>query len=351
MATRLLAADSVDIVDADQALLAVGSHAAPGLAHRPQARPAGGSFSTSWPTTGPARGEKPCTTAPRTRCPSRRRRPGWSSGPRRFHGRSPAYRLTRDEEPGVALDVMAPTRTPCLVPPGAGAARARGPRHPDRLVAHTDRAVAPAGAVRRVGRPGGPAPRWRARLAGRRVPAGGRVSAQLPSGLAPAPHRGSAWRPARHCLRPDRGGARLPPARQRRLGRCVGGGRRRRHRAGRRASRGHVALGAIPDRTLPRAGSAARALASTPGGAQRAFRHRCQRASAGGRRLGRRHDRPGERRGLRGPGRAPRQRPARRQPRRGDRRAAVGAVRLRRARSPRGAGSKAGGRDSRPTRR
>ena len=218
-----------------------------------------------------------------TRSPSRQRSPGWSSGPPGSTGGPPGYRLDRDEQPGVALDawlrrvllawsLQAPELLGTLKP---------GTRV-DWSLTPTERA-APAGAIRRLGRPGRSHRRRRAHLAGGRLPARHGVPAQLAGGLAPAPHRGSARRAARRWSPPI-------PARCT----CSPCGRQRRT-AGAWAA---IAAGVIePAAALPEAiwRSApypdelfrvqARQLERSPrrlGCVERTFRYRCQRAAPAG---------------------------------------------------------------------
>jgi uncharacterized protein len=103
MATRLLAADSVDIVDADPALLAVAGHARPvWLIGRTLP---GGRFvlhALADDRTGPT-GEA-LYYRPQDSLPQPLVVPWLDLGAAGFHGRSPEHRLNRDEEPGVALD-------------------------------------------------------------------------------------------------------------------------------------------------------------------------------------------------------------------------------------------------------
>jgi len=103
MAARLLAADSVDIVDADQALLSVGGRPHPvWLIGRTLP---GGRFILNVladDRTGP-RGEALYYRA-QDSLPQPQAVPWIELGTAGFHGRSPAYRLDRDEQPGVALD-------------------------------------------------------------------------------------------------------------------------------------------------------------------------------------------------------------------------------------------------------
>jgi hypothetical protein len=102
MATRLLAADSVDIVNTDPALLAVAGRPRPvWLIGR--ARP-GGHFvlhALADDRTGPL-GEA-LYYRPQDSLPQSLLAPWLDLGTGGFHGQSPAYRLGREDEPGVAL--------------------------------------------------------------------------------------------------------------------------------------------------------------------------------------------------------------------------------------------------------
>jgi hypothetical protein len=102
MAARLLAADSVDIVSADPALVTVGGSARPvWLTSR---RLPGGRFvvhALADDRTGPA-GEA-LFYRPQDTVPQPLTVPWRDLGPAAFHAQSPSYRLTRNEEPGVGL--------------------------------------------------------------------------------------------------------------------------------------------------------------------------------------------------------------------------------------------------------
>jgi hypothetical protein len=103
MAGRLLAADTVDIVDTDPAMLAAGPHARPvWLIGR---NLPGGRFvlhALADDRTGPG-GEAVYYRA-RDSVPQPLVTPWLDLGPGAFHGGAPPYRLNRDQEPGVALD-------------------------------------------------------------------------------------------------------------------------------------------------------------------------------------------------------------------------------------------------------
>src|SRR6476646_4843805 len=102
-ATRLLAADSIDIVDADPALLTVAGHARPfWLIGRTLP---GGRFvlnALADDRTGPA-GEA-LYYRPQDSLPQPLIVPWLDLGTGGFHGHSPAYRLGRDDDSGVSLD-------------------------------------------------------------------------------------------------------------------------------------------------------------------------------------------------------------------------------------------------------
>jgi uncharacterized protein UPF0182 len=103
MAGRLLAADTVDIVDTDPAMLAAGAHARPvWLIGR---NLPGGRFvlhALADDRTG--QGGEAVYYRQRDSVPQPLVTPWLDLGPSAFHGGSPPYRLNRDEEPGVALD-------------------------------------------------------------------------------------------------------------------------------------------------------------------------------------------------------------------------------------------------------
>src|SRR6185312_2588652 len=100
---RLLAADTVDIVDTDPAMLAAGPHARPvWLIGR---NLPGGRFvlhALADDRTGP--GGEAVYYRLRDSVPQPLVTPWLDLGPGAFHGGAPPYRLNRDEEPGVALD-------------------------------------------------------------------------------------------------------------------------------------------------------------------------------------------------------------------------------------------------------
>jgi hypothetical protein len=103
MTSRLLGADSVDIVDADPALLAVGGHARPvWLISRNL--PGGRFVVNALADDRTGRAGEALYYRPPDSLPQPLAVPWLDLGTAGFHDGSPGYRLNREEEPGVAVD-------------------------------------------------------------------------------------------------------------------------------------------------------------------------------------------------------------------------------------------------------
>ena len=124
MATRLLAADSVDVVSLDPALLAVGGHGRGRCGWRRARCPAGASSWPRWRTTAPGRAGEALFYRPQDSLPQPLVVPLAGLGRRAFHAGRARYRIGRATRAGVALDSWPRRRAARVGAPGAGAARA-----------------------------------------------------------------------------------------------------------------------------------------------------------------------------------------------------------------------------------